>query len=89
MALGARRADVLRLMIAQHLKPAVAGVVIGAAGALALSSSLRTLVYGVSIADPLTYVVMAAVLLAVTLVACWVPSRRATKVDPLVALRAE
>ena len=89
MALGASRADVLRLMIAQHLKPAVAGVVIGAAGALALSRSLRTLVYGIGIADPLTYIVMAAALLAVTLIACWVPSRRATKVDPLVALRSE
>jgi putative ABC transport system permease protein len=89
MALGASRADVLRLMIAQHLKPAVAGVVIGAAGALALSRSLRTLVYGIGVADPLTYIVMAAALLAVTLIACWVPSRRATKVDPLVALRSE
>ena len=79
----------LRLIITQHLKPAVAGVAIGAAGALALSRSLRTLVYGIGVADPLTYIAMAVALLAVTLVACWVPSRRATRVDPLVALRAE
>ena len=89
MALGARRTDVLGLMLAEHLRPAVVGILVGAAGALALSRSLRTLVYGVGTADPLTYVVMAAVLLTVTLAACWVPSRRATRVDPLVALKAE
>jgi putative ABC transport system permease protein len=89
MALGASRRDVLRLILAQHLRPAIAGVVAGAAGALALSRSLRTLVYGVGVTDPLTYIAMAAVLLTVTLAACLVPSRRATKVDPLIALRNE
>jgi predicted lysophospholipase L1 biosynthesis ABC-type transport system permease subunit len=89
MALGARHGNVLGLMIVEHLRPAVAGVLIGAAGALALGSSLRTLVYGVGVADPLTYLAMAAALLLVTLFACWVPARRATRVDPLIALRAQ
>ena len=89
MALGASRRDVLGLILAQHLRPAAAGLAGGAVAALALSRSLQTLVYGVQVTDPLTYAAMAVVLLTVTIVACLVPSRRAAKVDPLVALRAE
>jgi putative ABC transport system permease protein len=89
MALGARRADVLGMMLGQHLRPALAGLVIGAAGALILSRSLSTLVYGVGVTDPVTDLAMAGLLLTVTLAACMVPSLRATRVDPLIALKGE
>jgi len=59
------------------------------AGAVVLGQSLRTLVYGVRATDPITFIAMAVVLVSVTVVACWIPARRATRVDPLVALRAE
>ena len=89
MALGARRVDVLRLMLAQHLRPALAGLGLGIAAALALSRSLRTLVYGIGVADPVSYIAMAAGLLAVAAAACWIPARRATRIDPLAALRTQ
>ena len=89
MALGAHRGDVLLLMITQHLTPALVGLVFGLAGAVALSRSLRTLVYGVGVTDPGTFAVMSLALVAVTTLACWIPARRAVCVDPLVALRAE
>ena len=89
MALGAGRRDVLALIIVQHLRPALVGAAIGVAGAVVLGQSLRTLVYGVRATDPITFIAMAVVLVSVTVVACWIPARRATRVDPLVALRAE
>jgi predicted permease len=89
MALGAARRDVLTLILAQHLKPALIGVAIGIAGAIVLSQSLRTLVYGIRPTDPITFIAMGLALIAVTGIACWIPARRATRVDPLVALRAE
>jgi predicted permease len=89
MALGARAPDVLRLIIAQHLRPALIGLLIGLAGALALSRSLRSLLYGVSAMDPLTFTLMGVVLLSVALAACWLPARRAAQIDPLIALRTE
>ena len=89
MALGARRIDVLRLILAQHLRPALAGLGLGIAAALALSRSLRTLVYGIGVADPASYIAMAAGLLAVAAAACWIPARRATRIDPLSALRTQ
>jgi len=89
MALGAASRDVLALMVIQHLKPALIGAAIGVAGAVILGQSLRTLMFGIKATDPMTFVTMAAVLVAVTVVACWIPARRATRVDPLVALRAE
>jgi putative ABC transport system permease protein len=89
MALGAGAGSVLSLMLGQHLRPAAIGVGLGIAGAIALSQSLRGLLYGVSLTDPFTFGLMAVVLLGVAAVACWIPARRATKVDPLVALRAE
>jgi putative ABC transport system permease protein len=89
MAMGAARRDVLRLIFVQHLRPAVAGLIVGVVGAVLLSRLLRSLLFGVSATDPSTFVVVAGVLLAVAAVACWVPARRATRVDPLVALRAE
>ena len=89
MALGAARGDVLGLILVQHLKPALVGVTAGVVGAVILSQSLRTLVYGIRPTDPLTFIAMGVVLIAVTVVACLIPARRATRVDPLVALRAE
>ncbi len=89
MALGAQAGDVVRLIGATGLRLAVAGTVIGAVGALVLTRFLSGLLFGVSSMDPLTFVAMAATLGAVTLLACYVPARRASRVDPLVALRYE
>src|SRR5258708_7642786 len=87
MAMGAGPRDVLRMVLGQGLLLGVIGVALGAAGALALTRLIRGLLFGISSFDPLTFVVMAALLTAVTLVACWVPARRATRVDPMGALR--
>jgi putative ABC transport system permease protein len=89
MALGAQRSDVLRLIGSTGIKLALAGTAIGAAGALGLTRFLSTLLFGVSSFDPLTFSAMAATLIAVTLLACYLPARRASKTDPLVALRYE
>jgi putative ABC transport system permease protein len=92
LALGAQISDVLRLVIRQGIKLAGAGIVIGVAAALALAkliSSFSDLLYGVTANDPATFAFIALLLLAVALLACWLPARRATKVDPLVALRYE
>lgn len=87
MALGARRGDVMRLLLGQHLRPALVGVVIGLAGALVLSRYLESLVYGVAATDPATFGFMGVSLLAVAVIACWIPAGRAMRVDPLIALR--
>lgn len=89
MALGARRGDVLRMIVTQHLRPALVGLAIGFAGALALGRYVAALLYGVRASDPVTLAVMGVALLAVASFACWIPARRAMRVDPLVALRAE
>ncbi len=89
MALGAQSGDVLRLIGATGVRLALAGTAVGAAGALALTRFLSGLLFGVSSVDPLTFLAMAATLGAVTLLACYVPARRASKVDPLIALRYE
>jgi putative ABC transport system permease protein len=89
MAMGAERGDVVGLVLKQALTLAAIGVVAGAIGALVLTRLIRGLLFGVSSFDPMTFAAMAAVLLAVTALACVVPARRATKVDPLVALRYE
>jgi ABC-type antimicrobial peptide transport system permease subunit len=89
MALGARRGDVLTLMLTEHLRPVLIGVGIGLTGALVLSQSMRTLVYGVRVIDPLSLLTMGVGLLTVAVLACAVPARRATRVDPLTALRGE
>jgi len=89
MALGAERSSVLRLIVGQGARLAAGGIVVGIAGAFALSRVMAGLLYGVSATDPLTYLALAAILAAVALAACAVPARRAVLVDPVVALRAE
>ncbi|MGE5245336.1 MAG: ABC transporter permease [Betaproteobacteria bacterium] len=89
MALGADRAHVLGLVVRQGLTTALAGVAIGLTAAAALSRSIQGLLFGVTATDPLTFGSVAAMLLGVTFVACYLPARRAARVDPTEALRSE
>jgi putative ABC transport system permease protein len=89
MALGARRNDVMMMVIGQGMKLAGAAILIGLGGAMALTRFMETLVLGVSATDPLTYVTIVSLLTIVALLACWIPARRATKVDPMIALRSK
>jgi predicted permease len=89
MALGAQPADIVKLMVGEGLRLGLAGVVVGIASALALTRVMRNLLYGVSATDPLTFFVVSAVLVFVALAACYLPARRAARVDPIVALRFE
>ncbi|HEV2245438.1 MAG TPA: ABC transporter permease [Terriglobia bacterium] len=89
MALGAEKSDVLRMVIGKGLKVAFAGVVIGIIGAIALTRFLSSLLYGVKPTDPLTFVAVSSILIFVALTACYIPARRAAKVDPMTALRYE
>ena len=87
MALGAQRSHVLKIVLGQGARLALLGLVIGLAAAAGLTRLMITILYGVSPTDPLTFSAVAIVLTLVALVACYIPARRAVRVDPLVALR--
>jgi len=89
MALGARPSDVLRLVLSEGLRITLAGTILGILGAFALSRIVTSLLYGVSATDAPTYAASAAAIVAVTLLATFIPARRATRVDPTSALRAD
>jgi len=89
LALGAQARDVLKLILRQGLRLALAGIMLGLGMAFMVSRVMSGMLFGVGNFDPLTLVVSAVLLTAVALLACWIPARRATKVDPMIALRTE
>jgi ABC-type antimicrobial peptide transport system permease subunit len=89
LALGAQRRDILRLALRQGFTLAALGIALGLVGAIAATRTLRSLLFGVSPTDPVTFLSIPLLLALVALFACWFPARRATKVDPLVALRCD
>ena len=89
MALGAQLSDVMKLILTHGVKLTIIGVCLGLLGAYLVTRAITSVLYGVSATDPLTFVGVSVLLIAVALIACYLPARRATKVDPLVALRYE
>jgi predicted permease len=89
MALGAQSSSVLKLVVGQGMKLAFAGVAVGLVTSIALTGTIKSLLFGVSATDPLTFAAITLLLAAVALLACWIPARRAMKVDPVIALRNE
>jgi putative ABC transport system permease protein len=89
LAVGAQRADILKLVIRQGLRLVAVGLLLGLTASFILTRLMKSLLFGVTANDPSSFVMIAVLFLAVALLACWIPARRATKVDPLVALRSE
>jgi len=87
MALGAQKRDVIVIVVKQGLRLVSLGIIIGLLGAFAVTRVLSQILYGVKASDPITYAMVAGLLLATALLACVAPARRATKVDPIIALR--
>ena len=89
MALGARRRDVLKMIVKRGMLLTIVGIAIGTLGGVALTRLMQSLLFGIDATDPGTFLVVAAALGAVSLFACYVPARRAARVDPMIALRHE
>jgi ABC-type antimicrobial peptide transport system permease subunit len=89
VALGATRRDIMTLVLGHGLKVTLVGVAVGLVAAFGLTRLMRTMLYGVGATDPATFAVIAVLLTIVAVVACYLPARRATRVDPLTALRSE
>jgi ABC-type antimicrobial peptide transport system permease subunit len=89
MALGAQRRDVLRLVLKRALRIVLAGVIVGIAGAAGVTRVLQRFLFGVTPTDPIAFTVVTLLLITVGLIAAWLPARRATRIDPCAALRAE
>jgi putative ABC transport system permease protein len=89
MALGAQTRDVMKMVIRQGMALGMIGVAIGLIASYALTRLMKTLLFGVSATDPLTFTVIALSLGLIAILACWIPARRAAKVDPMIALRCE
>jgi putative ABC transport system permease protein len=89
MALGAKRRDVLKMVLGQGMRVAIFGILAGVGIAFFLTRLLKTLLFEVSTTDPVTFALVGSLLSIVALIACYVPSRRATRVDPMVALKEE
>jgi putative ABC transport system permease protein len=89
IALGAQRMDILRMTVGEGMQLVLVGVVIGLIGAASLTRFVRSMLFDVSSADPITFAAISATLAGVAFLACYIPARRATRVDPLIALREE
>jgi putative ABC transport system permease protein len=89
MALGAQGIDALKLIVGQGMRLTFIGIVIGLLGSIALTRFIETLLFEVRASDPLTYALIALLIVIVSMLACYLPARRASKVDPLVALKYE
>jgi putative ABC transport system permease protein len=89
LALGAQSHNVLRMIVGQAMKLTLIGIALGMLGAFALTRLMSSLLFDVSTTDPITFVAVALLLLLVAILAAWIPARRATRVDPMIALRSE